>query len=248
MLDDPLRRIVEPKRRRPREDRDAVRMNEPRLSLTHAPDADLDDRRSLSKPPRSARVAPTAPKVFVAEIGVRVEIENRQIGVCLQGSIHTPDRNRVFSPQQAHQLALGEEVARHDADTLDHGAGAVRLRFHFLGRIDANLGDIALQLEVPLLQLLRSVDDRPRPIARAGLIRRRAVVRYWDERHSRILMTHRNGRVEKGLPRARDAVGPVAATRRHCRAQPQVPPAPAPCRRTPLSALHSRIRGPSSKP
>jgi hypothetical protein len=108
----------------------------------------------------------------------------------------------VFTAQHQRRLAGEQNFADHFSDTHRHRLGVARDRLHFVGGVDADFADLALQLYIEQLHVHRGVDDGSWPFARAAAPRRGGVIR------------HRNNHELRGFPRGKLGINRAEIARR----------------------------------
>jgi hypothetical protein len=106
--------------------------------------------------------------VLVAQVGVGIEVEDAECGIVCLARRNRAGGQRVLAPEQKGEFAIGEDPRRRLVDARDHAAGGAELRFEGVGRVDADLGWLAVEVGIVEFDLAGSVDDRSGTIPRTG--------------------------------------------------------------------------------
>ena len=180
-----------------------------------------------------------------------VEIQDRQVNVDVPQRPDRPDGDGVLAAQQSDQLPGSRERADHALHPVHHRLRPADVGLDLGGSVDPHLGDIAVQLQVVVLELSGGGDDGLGAVTRAALVRGGAVVGDRDQDDpGAVEAAGRLRGVEEGVPVAgrgvRDTLGPVSHPRgrrpsRGLRAR-------VPSLREPPSGSSTLCPAPSSRP
>ena len=117
----------------------------------------------------------------------------------------------VVAAQHSHQSAVGRGCAHRLLDAADHRLRAADVRLQLGRGVDANWRKVAVELDVVVLELSRSVDYRGGAVTRSRPVGGRAVVGDGEEDHPRIGGRNFPRRhVEEGVPVPGDPAQGVA--------------------------------------
>ncbi len=135
-------------------------------------DPDLNRRDvELDPSPRGARVRELLPLVLVAQVAVRVEVEDRQIRVPGRVGGDRSASDRMLAAEGQDELVLRDEAGDHGLQPLDARGGLHVVRQPGRERVDANAVRILVELVVVELDVVRSLEDRGRTILRPDAVR-----------------------------------------------------------------------------
>ena len=187
-------------------------------------------RADLQHPPCHRCVAPAGPKVLVFKVGVGVQVEDRKVGVGLCHVLHRAYSNGVLASEQRDELTFGGDGFYRTPHPVHHGFWTADVGHDFGRRVYPYERNIAVQLQVVVLQVPGRGDDRAWSVACSALVRGSAVVgdRDYDDPRRRPVGFRRR-RVEEGLPVDGDAVPRVRVAVRA-----------SPCLRTGVRLMRSR--------
>ena len=134
-----------------------------------AADTDRGERAAeIDHAAHRAGVAVRRAVIFVAQVGVGVEVQDPEIGVALLAGRDRAARQRMFAAEQEREFARIEEVGGRLRTRVDHLGGGTELRFEGVGREDADLGRFTVEVGIVEFDLAGSVDDRPCSVPRTS--------------------------------------------------------------------------------
>ena len=112
-------------------------------------DPDLGDRREVEAAPHRAGVIVNRPHVGVAHVGVRINLQDRQLRMPSRGGRDERRRDRVFAAERDEKLVAPDHLVGHALDFVDERLHLAERQLHFRQREDADAVHVGLHLFIP---------------------------------------------------------------------------------------------------
>ena len=160
-----------------------------------ATDADVDRPVSvLDDAAHDAGVAVGRPFPGVAEVGVGVNLKDREASVLLGGRPHEAERNRVLPAEGEHPLAVRVQPAGHSRQPVRHRVRRPEGGRDRWMRVDRGVGEVAAEVGVERFDLSAGGEDGVRAAARPRAVGRRRLERNRQDDDARLIIGGRLGR------------------------------------------------------
>ena len=125
--------------------------------------------------------------VAVAQICVRVDLQDRQPSELRRGGGHERRRDRMFPAERHEKLPARQDLAGDAPNLVHERPHFSEGQFHRRQREDADIVHVGADLFIPQFHVRRRFEDFAGTVARPRDVRRRPIHRYRQNDHARIV-------------------------------------------------------------